>query len=414
MNPKVVIIGHGYLSRLSLVRSVAEIGCNVTVIVMTSQFEGKQPSQKPIDYYSKYASHYYFCIRKDKDALVSLLLDKCTDPHQKAILIPDGDDVVAAIDNNKDRLREHFLFPHIAQEPSSMEYWMEKTHQKQLAKEIGLNVTNATIVEITDGQYTILSGLQYPVFPKPLATLNGGKGGMRRCDNAKELSKALDYIISTRSRNVQVMVEDYKEIEMEYALLGFSDGKEVIIPGVLQFLAVSKAHPGIALQGKVMPVHGFEELVEKFKELVLRIGFVGVFDIDFFKSDGIFYFCELNLRYGGSGYAYTKMGINMPAMLVQYLNGESVDMKQSINNTAVYVNERMCLDDWKSFYISCDEYRKFLQDADIRFIPDKSDPEPEKAYLKEYRKQKVRRIVYQLIKKFKNGYVFQTPYFRNI
>ena len=32
MTPKVVIIGHGYLSRLSLVRSVAEIGCEVLVI----------------------------------------------------------------------------------------------------------------------------------------------------------------------------------------------------------------------------------------------------------------------------------------------------------------------------------------------------------------------------------------------
>ena len=176
MTQKVVIIGHGYLSRLSLVRSVAEIGCDVTLIVMTSQFEGKQPSQKPIDCYSKYVSHYYFCLRKDKDALVSLLLDKCADPLQKVILIPDGDDVVATIDNNKDRLKEHFLFPHVAKEPSSMEYWMEKTHQKQLAKEIGLNVTNATIVEIKDGQYTIPSDLQYPVFPKPLATMNGGKG----------------------------------------------------------------------------------------------------------------------------------------------------------------------------------------------------------------------------------------------
>ena len=65
MTSKVVIIGHGYLSRLSLVRSVAEIGCDVTVIVMTSQFEGKQSSQKPIDCYSKYVSQYFYCARKD-------------------------------------------------------------------------------------------------------------------------------------------------------------------------------------------------------------------------------------------------------------------------------------------------------------------------------------------------------------
>ena len=160
MSQNIIILSSNPATRLSLIRAVAEMGCEVLVIVMTTDKE----QEKPIDCYSKYVSQYYFCLRIDKDALVSLLLDKCADPHQKVILIPDGDDVVAAIDNNKDRLKEHFLFPHIAKEPSSMEYWMEKTHQKQLAKEIGLNVTNATIVEIKDGQYTIPSDLQYPVF----------------------------------------------------------------------------------------------------------------------------------------------------------------------------------------------------------------------------------------------------------
>lgn len=396
MNPKVVIIGHGYLSRLSLIRSVAEMGCEVLVIVMTSDKE----QEKPIDCYSKYVSQFYYCVRKDKDALVSLLLDKCADPHQKVILIPDGDDVVAAIDNNKDRLKEHFLFPHIAKEPSSMEYWMEKTYQKQLAKEIGLNVTNATIVEIKDGQYIIPSNLQYPVFPKPLATMNGGKGGMRRCDNPEELSEALDYIINTRSRNTKVMVEDYKQIETEYALLGFSDGKEVVIPGVLQFLAVSKAHPGIALQGKVVPVNGFEELVEKFKALVLRIGFVGVFDVDFFKSEGVFYFCELNLRYGGSGYAITKMGVNLPAMMVKSFMGEPIDnMARSFDSEAVYVNDKMCFDDWNNGKLSFKGYKNYLKNSDIRFICDEQDPLPEREYMREFRKRAVVNIVKSILGK---------------
>lgn len=396
MTPKVVIIGHGYLSRLSLIRSVAEMGCEVLVIVMTSDKE----QEKPIDCYSKYVSHYYFCVRKDKDALVSLLLDKCADPLQKVILIPDGDDVVAAIDNNKDRLKEHFLFPRIAKEPSSMEYWMEKTHQKQLAKEIGLNVTNATIVEIKDGQYTIPTDLHYPVFPKPLATMNGGKGGMRRCDNPKELSKALDYIINTRSRNTKVMVEDYKQIETEYALLGFSDGKEVVIPGVLQFLAVSKAHPGIALQGKVVPVVGFEQLVEKFKALVLRIGFVGVFDVDFFKSEGIFYFCELNLRYGGSGYAITKMGVNLPAMMVKSFMGEPIEtMRKTVVKEAVYLNDRMCMDDWNNGHLSLNEYKRYMKTSDIRFICDDQDPIPEREYMRKFRKRAVVNLLKSILGK---------------
>lgn len=381
MKPKVIIIGHSYSSRLSLIRAVAQIGSEVTVVVMRQPKDEKSTPVKPIDCYSKYVSRVYYCVRRERDSLVSLLLEKCVDPSQKVVLIPDGDDVVATIDNNKDRLKEHFLFPHIAKEPSSMEYWMEKTHQKQLAKEIGLDVTNATIVEIKDGKYTIPSDLQYPVFPKPLATMNGGKGGMRRCDNPKDLSESLDFIINYRTRDTKVLIEDYKVIDTEYALLGFSDGKEVIIPGVLQFLTVSKKNMGIALQGKVISIKGFEALLEKFKQLVLAFGFVGVFDVDFYRSEEKFYFCELNLRYGGSGYAITKMGVNLPAMMVKHFYGESIEaMNKTFTGEAVYVNERMCMDDWNYGYLSYKEYRKYLKTADIRFIPDAEDTLPEKMY----------------------------------
>lgn len=388
MKQKVVIIGHSWLSRLSLIRAVAQVGCEVTVVVMTPLLGKKSTSEKPIDCYSKYLSHIYYCVRKERDSLIPLLLEKCVDSQQKVVLIPDGDDVVATLDNNKNVLNAHFLFPHIAKEPSSMVYWMEKTHQKQLAKEIGLNVTNATIVEIKDGKYTIPSDLQYPVFPKPLATMNGGKGGMRRCDNPKDLSKALDYIINTRTRDTKVLVEDYKVIDTEYALLGFSDGKEVIIPGVLEFLKVSKKNMGIALQGKVISVKGFEALLEKFKHLVLAIGFVGVFDVDFYKSEGKYYFCELNLRYGGSGYAITKMGVNLPAMMVTHFYGESIEaMNKTITGESVYVNERMCVDDWNYGYLSYKEYRKYIKTADIRFVPDVEDTLPEKMYTRLIRKR---------------------------
>jgi biotin carboxylase len=387
MKHKVVIIGHGYTSRLSIIRSVAEIGCDVTVIVMTIS----NKREKPIDCYSKYVSRFYYCGRSDGKELIRLLLDKCIDPEQKVVLIPDGDDVVAAIDTHLEQLKEHFLFPHINHEEGAILRWMDKEKQKSLAREIGLNVANSHTIEIVDGNYLIPAGIQYPCFPKPLATASGGKGGMRRCNNVGDLKSALDYIIKIRNKSQKILVEDYKEIDTEYALLGFSDGKEIMIPGVLQFLKVSKQHTGIALQGKIMPVASFEDIIKQFKQMVLQVGFIGVFDIDFYKSHGNMYFCELNMRFGGSGYAYTKTGVNFPAMLVKYLHGESVGMSQTINQTAVYVNERMCLDDWKNFVLSTAEYRNYLRSADIRFIPDDSDPDPEKAYLKEYRKIRFQR-----------------------
>lgn len=400
MRKKVVIIGHSYSSRLSLVRAVAQADCEVTVVATTGKKE-KKP-EKPVDAYSRYVSQVLYCNRKDETALISLLLEQCKDPDQKVVLIPDGDDIVATIDKYQEALRPWFYFPYIAKEPASMQYWMEKDNQKRLAREIGLNVTNGTVIDILDGQYTVPDTIHYPCFPKPLATMNGGKGGMRKCDDQMELEAALEYIAQKRNKTEKVLVEDYKEIDTEYALLGFSDGKEVIIPGVLRFMAVSKQNKGIALQGKVMPVNGFEVLLEQFKQLVLQIGFVGVFDIDFYQSDGLFYFCELNLRYGGSGYAITKMGVNLPAMMVKNFYGEPLgEMNKSITNEAIYVNDRMCMADWDNGYITSEEYKKYLYSADIRFVPDENDPDPESEYRRIFARNKRKNAVRRLLKFFR-------------
>lgn len=376
--PKVVIIGHSYSSRLGLIRSSAVAGCELSVVVMVSD---GQKRHRPIDCHSKYVKNYYFCRRRKEGELIRLLLEKCKDDNQKVILIPDSDETAAAIDSNRDVLHDYFVFPHIDEGKGTILEWMDKSRQKQLASEVGLNVASASIVEIKEGQYTIPIDLNYPCFTKPLATLNGGKGGMRRCDNEEELRSALDYIAKHRSCNEKILVEDYLDIEKEYALVGFSDSDKVIIPGLFQLLRISKSSPGIAIQGRVFPTDGFKSVLSLFKEFVRRTGFVGLFDIDFFLCRGKYYFGEMNLRFGGSGFAMTKMGVNLPAMMIRFFSGEKWESdEQSIAGSASYVNERLCFDDWNRGLISWEEYSRVMEESQIHFVQDELDKCPGKAY----------------------------------
>lgn len=378
MKCKVVIIGHGYTSRLAVIRSVAQIGCEVTVVVMVGnrKFRKKLNTCKPVDCYSKYVNRYLFCRSKDEEGLIQLLLIECVDPQQKVIIIPDSDFSAAVVDKNQNRLKDHFLFPHIHYTQDAVVEWMDKVRQKELALEVGLNVASSCVIDVKDQQYEIPTDITYPCFTKPLVTIIGGKRLMKRCDNETELRKILDTIVNLG--NMQVLVEDFKIIDTEYAVVGFSDGHEVVIPGILQIIDMSHGgHYGVACKGKVMPTTGFEELIKMFKELLIRIGYFGLFDIDFYQSDGKMYFGELNLRFGGSGYAVTKMGVNLPGMMIRSLCGESInDMQKEVLGTATYVNERMLLDDWVSGYISTKKYSQMLSSADIRFVYDKDDPMP--------------------------------------
>lgn len=391
MAQKVVIIGHGFTSRLAVTRSVAQIGCKVTVIVMTgiNRFTRKVNTQKPIDCCSKYVNHCFFCHLKDEEGLIQLLLSRCTESNQKVVIIPDSDFSAAVIDRNQERLREYFLFPHINHSPGAVVEWMDKVRQKNLAHEVGMNVASSCVIDICKHHYQIPKDIKYPCFTKPLATIAGGKKFLRKCENEIELKELLEYA----RQDVRILVEDYKQIDNEFAVLGFSDGQQVIIPGVLQITKMSQSHRGVAVVGKVMPNNGFETLIEQFKLFVMRIGFVGIFDIDFYESGGTFFFGELNLRFGGSGYVITKMGVNLPGMLVNFLCGDNQGNLQSeIGAVSTYLNDSTCIDDWYNGYMSTDEYRSLVNSVDYRFIYDENDYLPQKKLNQYFRRLHIKRF----------------------
>ncbi len=402
MKTKVVIIGHGYTSRLGIIRSLAELDCEITVIAMV--FNGpigrfiRGNGGKPIDCCSKYVNRVLFCNVTDGEGLIQLLLNKCTDNDQKVILIPDSDFSAAVIDNNLDRLKDWFLCPNIRNKAGMVEHWMDKTVQKELAKRLGLNVAEGRIVTVKDKHYSFPSGVEYPCFTKALATISGGKQFLRRCDDEAALRRLLDKV--AQRFDTEVLIEDYKHIDKEYAVVGFSDGSSVFIPGVIEFIVNSRSHFGIAREGKIRPNDGFEPLLEKFKEVVRQIGFYGLFDIDFYESNDRFYFGEINLRFGGSGYSYTAMGVNLPAIFVRSLIGESISSyPKEVSTEATFVNERMCIDDYLLGYLTEAECKSIIERSDIRFVYNSIDMAPNRKLEREYGIIRLKRFRRNLINK---------------
>ncbi len=389
---RVIVIGNSYSTRLGVIRAVAQLGCEVTVIHIGAPV-------KPIDTYSQSVKEVlYFNRQEGEDGLVKLLLEKCTVEGQKPIIFPTSDFSALAIDD--DEIKKHFAVPYINVRPkvsslkfqvsnhelSSIGYWMDKSHQKALALSVGLNTAGSVVLERGENGFQIPESIKYPCFTKPVSSIGAGKKCQRRCNNFKELKAVL--AIAGKNDITKVLVEDFIDISREYAVLGYSDGKEVVIPGIIKFLKESKTHKGIALAGIVLPVDGFENLTSKFAEFIRQMGFVGIFDIDFLESNGVFYFDEMNLRIGGSGTAILNVGVNLPAMFVKAMCGECTgNMPQAVIQSATFVNENMALGDFSEGKMSLREYRKWNNDADILFIKDETDIATYYEYKKQLRKQ---------------------------
>lgn len=373
MVQKVVIIGYGFSSRLCLSRTLGQLGYEVSLIVI------EKINSKPIDCYSKYVKHFYYTQSyDDEQKIIQILLEKCRDDKQKVILIPINDLSASVLDKNLNLLEPYFLFPHIGHQQGAITAWMNKERQKQLAQQVGLNVVSSIDVEINNRIYEMPKNVNYPCFTKTREYTPGYKYTLRRCDNEEQLQIFLDDL-SQRHEHLTLMVEDFKNIEKEYAVVGFSDGNKVIIPGVLEIAAMAKGiDNGVALQGKVVPRTMYESLLQKFEEFIRKIGFVGMFDIDFYRSDGFYYFGELNLRIGGSGFAVINSGVNLPEMLVRTLRGKSIDdMKKEIDCSSTYTNERICMETWYEGFLTNQEFFSILKSRGISAVKSKYDKFPE-------------------------------------
>ncbi len=392
MTQKVIIIGIGFSSRLGLIRAAAQSGAEIDVIVVGHE------KNTPIDCYSKYVKNVYYCKGNNKTRLMQILTDQCANPEQKAVLIPANDFAASVLDKNLTVLEKHFFVPNIRHQQGAITDWMNKEKQKALAEACGLNVANSTHVDIINGAYQLPDGIHYPCFTKTRAYTTGYKQTLHKCDNEQELRHVLTSL-GNKYHDMTIMVEDYKEIDTEYAVVGVADDHEVIIPGVIEILSMAKGSDrGVALQGKIMPTTSFETLIEKFKKLMQGIGFTGLFDIDFYKSGNDYYFGEINLRIGGSGYAVMKMGVNLPAMFVKSITGLPIDgMEKEIKSTAIFANERICMDNWYDGFLTKREFYQLINSSDISFVKDDDDPMPEKRFKKEFAKKRIKRFIKQCL-----------------
>lgn len=393
MKQKVIVIGRNYSSRLGMIRAVGMAGYDVIVIKTNGL-----PDSKDIDAYSKYVKEYHYAKEPNRDELISVLLTLKSDKN-KTIIIPVDDYAASTIDDNIDLLKDSFLFPNINMEQGAINRLMDKNLQKELARQAGLNVAKGWVLNIMNHTYTLPSDIIYPVFPKPQISFKGNKRCMRKCNDETELRKVLDEIAS--QRDCPMLLEQYIEIDKEYALLGVSNGVDVIIPAKIQMLESGKGpHRGVTLQGQISPIKTDDVYLDHLKQFIHCLHFSGLFDIDLYESKGIMYFNELNLRFGASGYAVTATGINLPQFFLESLKGGCRNLNNMRVKECLFVNEKVACDDYNNGYISISDYKEKISQSNICFIKSIEDNGPYEEFMSRNfsYKRRLKRVIKKLLK----------------
>ena len=380
-NPRVVVAGRNYCSNLTMARSLGMAGYEVEILrifQVKPKWRNLAKYMRP-DAYSKYIKAYHVCISKRKPKAIVKKLIRIADPYRKMLLIPADDLVANVIDEYMGKLSPYYIMPNVNHTRGEVGRLMSKEVQKELAMNAGLPVVNSCVIRTHKHQFEIPETVTYPCFIKPNISKNSSKSRMRRCDSAEELEQVLTEFC--KKKDIEMLVEDFIEIEKEYAMLGLSTTQGAIAPGF--FVAEEgghDAHRGVAMVGRILPTSEEQKLIDDIVKFVGSLNFEGLFDVDLIRTpEGKLYFTELNLRFGASGYAVTLSGANLPGMFADYMiKGTPIDMNCRINEPGKrFISEKIMIDEYISGYLTKDDMKDRMDKMDVHFIYDEQDP---KAY----------------------------------
>lgn len=379
--PRVLIAGRNFSSNLTMARSLGMAGYETEILrifQIRPKFGSLTRYLKP-DAYSKYIKAYHVCVSNRKASRIVKALIRVADPYRKMLLIP-ADDLVANIaDENMNTLSQYYIMPNINGIQGEISRLMSKDVQKELARSADLPIVNSCVIRTYNGNFEIPETVTYPCFIKPNISKNSSKSHMRRCDSEEELQQTLKAF--SRRKDVEMLVEDFIEIDKEYAILGLSTKQGVVSPGF--FVAEEgghDAHRGVAMVGCILSTDEERQLIDELTQFMSTLNFEGLFDVDLIRTpDGKMYFTELNLRFGASGYAVTMSGVNLPGMFADYmLKGIPIDLNCKIQEPGKrFISEKIMLDEYISGYLTKKDMDERMASVDIHFI---RSPEDTKAY----------------------------------
>lgn len=303
---KFIILGSDHSNTLGQIRCLGEMGIHPIVIITE-----KHPY---IINKSKYIGEYHIV-----DSIYDgpqYVLNHYSHEKYPPFIYTDRDDIMCAIDNYYDELKDKFIFWN-AGEKGRIHKLINKDTQIALAKECGFNVIPTEHVKKGE----MPKHLQYPIFTKATNSLNPyWKANSFVCQNAEELIAAYQ-----RMGIEEVLLQQFIHRQDEIPIEGISidGGKEVSL--LVKKSSYRFTPNSFGVYSKVIPFEG-NELELKVQTLMRKVNFTGVFEIEFIKdTDGKSYFMEINFRNTQYNHAYANLGINIPYLYAKWCLSNHID-----------------------------------------------------------------------------------------
>jgi carbamoyl-phosphate synthase large subunit len=180
--------------------------------------------------------------------------------------------------------------------PDSIDRAEDRKRFKELLDKLGLLQAESGTAVSCEEAVDAANRIGYPVMVRPSYVLGG---------RAMEIVYDEDSVRDYMSRAVKasperpVLVDKYLEDAIEIDVDAISDGKMVVVAGIMEHIEEAGVHSGdsaCSLPPFSLPRNIIEEIDNQAKTLALELGVIGLMNIQFAVKDGRIYVLEVNPR----------------------------------------------------------------------------------------------------------------------
>jgi carbamoyl-phosphate synthase large subunit len=184
----------------------------------------------------------------------------------------------------------------IGTSPDSIDLAEDRERFRGLVEELGLRQPESGIARSQEEAIRIANDIGYPIIVRPSYVLGGRAMEIVYTeDSLRRYIREAVKVSPNRPVLIDKFLKDAKEVDVD----ALSDGRTVVIGGVLEHIEEAGVHSGDSAM--VLPPFSIEarvikEIKRQTKELALALKVIGLVNIQFAVKDNIVYILEVNPR----------------------------------------------------------------------------------------------------------------------
>jgi carbamoyl-phosphate synthase large subunit len=225
--------------------------------------------------------------------------------------------------------------------PDSIDRAEDRKRFRELLQKLGLRQPESGTATNVYEAVAVARGIGYPVMVRPSYVLGGR--AMEIVYDEASLVNYMDRTVRAMPEH-PILVDKYLEDAVEVDLDAISDGKEVVIGGVMEHIEEAGIHSGdsaCSIPPYSLPEEIVEEIRKQGRALARELNVIGLMNVQFAVKDGDVYILEVNPRASRTiPYVSKATGVPLAHMAAQLMAGKTLESlgfttEKRINHVAV-------------------------------------------------------------------------------